>query len=261
VRLLGAFVLHELRVQVRSLRFRLLVILYLVGCIAPPVVLLFVSRRRPDLITGPSGFFELTKNGLPGLSALLALALSLDGITRERDGQALLVVALAPVSSTGYVVRRWLAISAVVLGVSLAGPFAMLTCAAIADALPLPLVPCAGQWLLDVVPATLGCAALGLGLGTLCGHPVMALLCGTASYALAFSAVNSLLARRRTRPSPRRSSGSASACRKRPSCSSRGSGASRSRRGTSSAPRRRARSRAFSRSPSRCSFSPPPVAT
>ncbi len=49
------------------------------------------------------------------LAAVLAFLISLDAITREQDEGAWSTVTLAGMSSAGYLLRRWLALQALLL--------------------------------------------------------------------------------------------------------------------------------------------------
>ena len=154
---------HEARIQARSLRFRASVVVYLaVNAIAP--ILTFLRREEMTGTIGPATYPVETMAFLPATTLLLALLLSVDGLTRERSEGAWSTLGLAPFSNAGWVLRRFLALSLLV-GVVGAVPLALgagLALAAGGSPDPrLYLLP----WVLRILPiAALGVAG-GLALG------------------------------------------------------------------------------------------------
>jgi hypothetical protein len=184
LRLTAAFVAHELRTQGRSLRFRTVAALYVfVGSL--PGVLVYLRRSDSPFAIGGGAFAFEAMNALPLLTALFAFLLSLDGISREQGEGAWTTVTLCEVSNAGYLLRRWLALLAVILPLT-AIP---LGTAAIAATVALsaeggPGAPnlwvFAGPWLVHILPLALASSAFGLGIGTIGGGALGALpLLGT----------------------------------------------------------------------------------
>jgi len=169
VRLAVALAAHEVRFQRRSLRFRSFAVGYLaLGCLSP--VLIHLRREHIGYLFGGSTYASETFVLLPFLTTILAGLLSLDGVNRERSGGAWTTATLSGVSNAGYLVRRWLALLAVILPLT-AVPPAVAAGLALADT-GSALVPAAffGPWLLHVVPLAMVVSALALGLGTIGGN-------------------------------------------------------------------------------------------
>lgn len=165
----GAFVLHELRTQGRSLRFRVAAVTYLVAG-SLPAVLTYVRRTGDVLLVGGATYAGETASVLPLLTGILAILLSLDGIGRERSGGAWTTLSLTDLTNAGYLVRRWLALLAIVVPLT-AVPLLAAAGLAAAGGHPAP-APAVfwGPWLLHVLPLAVAGVTLGLGLGTLGGN-------------------------------------------------------------------------------------------
>jgi hypothetical protein len=174
VRLTAAFVSHEVRTQARSLRFRTAAVLYVLAGSFPAAA---IHLRRPamEYAIGGTTYAAEVANLVPLLTTLLAFLLSLDGITREQGEGAWTTVTLCEVSNAGYLLRRWLALQALILPLTML-PFAAAAGIAVADgAVPLHPWAFAGPSLLHIVPLALAASALGLGIGTIGGGALSAL--------------------------------------------------------------------------------------
>ncbi len=175
MRLTAALIAHEWRYQRRTLRFRAFAGAYLaLACL--PAILVFLRRQGVEYAIGGATYAGETMMPLPFLTAVLAGLLSLDGVNRERGSGAWTTATLAGVSSSGYLVRRWLALLAVLLPLTMVPP-AVAACLAVAAGNS-PLVPAVflGPWLLHIVPLTAVVAAIALGLGTIGGNAVSTFL-------------------------------------------------------------------------------------
>ena len=174
MRLTAAFIAHELRTQARSLRFRTAAVLYVLAGSFPAAA---IHLRLPALeyAVGGTTYAAEVANVLPLLTAVFAFLLSLDGVTREQGEGAWTTVTLCEVSNAGYLLRRWLALQALLLPLT-ALPLAVAAGIAVADgAVPLHPWAFAGPWLLHAVPLALAASALGLGIGTIGGGALNAL--------------------------------------------------------------------------------------
>ncbi|MES1243320.1 MAG: hypothetical protein ABUT39_17035 [Acidobacteriota bacterium] len=180
MRLTSSFVAYEIRTQARSLRFRAFAGLYVLAGTMPAILTHFLRGRSPFAI-GEATYVDETLVVLPVLTAVLAFLLSLDGVTREQGDGAWTTVTLCGVSNAGYLLRRWVALLAVILPL-IALPLLAAAGIAAADGIR-PLEPGAwlGPWLFLLVPLALCVSALGLGVGTIGGGslsslPLLALL-------------------------------------------------------------------------------------
>ena len=195
MRLAATFVLHELRTQGRSLRFRVLAALYAAAGSGPAVVV-WLRREQVEMAVGAGTYAAETLEVLPALTAVLAFLISLDAITREQDEGAWSTISLAGMSSAGYLLRRWLALQAFLLPLT-AIPLAVAAVAAVADGGPGTVAPgpFVGPWLMHVVPIALTFSALAVGVGTIAGGALNAFLLGAFALLVLPQLVNALLGR------------------------------------------------------------------
>lgn len=192
MRLTAAFALHELRTQMRSLRFRVLAVLYALAGSAP-AVLAYAYRDKALASIGAASYAAETLNVLPALTGTLAFLIALDGVTREQDEGAWSTVALAGMPSSGYLLRRWAAVQTILLPLS-ALPLAI--AAGVAAAVTGPsfsLAPFVGPWLMAVVPIAMTFSALALAVGTIAGGALNAFLLGGFALLALPALANSLL--------------------------------------------------------------------
>lgn len=183
MRLMGAFLSHELTTQFRSTRFRVLALAYAVIA-AIPVVAIYLASRTVGYLLGSGAYAQALRMLQPSLTALLATVLAVDAITRERDEGSFGVVALAPVSNSGYVFRRWLALLTVALPLTVVPTIFAASLAAHADRRMPDLAPLAWDWLLHVAPPLVVMSALMLALGTITGRTILAIL--ACAFAMTF---------------------------------------------------------------------------
>jgi ABC-type transport system involved in multi-copper enzyme maturation permease subunit len=175
MRMLRFFIAHEWLTQVRSIRFRGLAIAYVLACIATPVVV-FAAGRRSTVLLGPGAYNAIVLMAQPLLTSLLAAGLSVDAISRERDDGSWGVLSVAPISSAGYLARRWFAVVAICIAISLV-PTLVTAALAIRTAAALPLVTMFAEgWLMNVLPALLASSAIAIALGTITGRTVLAIV-------------------------------------------------------------------------------------
>lgn len=191
----AAFVAHEVRTQARSLRFRVLATLYILAG-SGPAVLAYVSRPERSLAAGAASYAAEVLEILPLLTAVVAFLISLDAISREQDEGAWSTVSLTGISSAGYLLRRWLALQAVLLPLTALPVLAAAVAAAAGNGRDdLTAGPFLGPWLLHVVPIALAISALGVGLGTIAGGAINSFLLGAVVLILVPMLLNALLGR------------------------------------------------------------------
>ena len=195
MRLLRAFAAHELRTQWRSLRFRVLAAVYAATGSGPALVI-WLRRDPGGAIAGAVTYAVETAEILPVLAAVLAFLISLDAITREQDEGAWSTVSLAGMSSAGYLLRRWLALQALLLPLS-AVPLAVAAILAGVANGPgaVPPGPFLGPWLMHVAPIALTFSGLAIGVGTIAGGALNAFLFGAFALLLVPALMNDLLGR------------------------------------------------------------------
>ncbi len=196
MRLTASFLSYEVRTQARSLRFRAFAGLYVLAG-TMPAGLIHLLKDRSRFAIGEAAYVGEVTTILPLLTAVLAFLLSLDGVTREQGDGAWTTVTLCGMSNAGYLLRRWLALQAVLLPLT-ALPLALAAGIAAADGIqPLDPRAWAGPWLFLLVPIALCVSALGLGVGTIGGGPLSSLPLLAVLLALLPSLANQALNRLR----------------------------------------------------------------
>jgi len=171
LRLTAAFIAHEMRVARRSLRCRVFAAAYVaLGCL--PAALAYSRREHLEYAAGAGAYAAETLGPLTLLTAVLAGLLSLDGISRERGGGAWTTATLAAVGNGGYLLRRWLALLALILPLTAVPPLVAAGLAVAGGNAAEPAV-FLGPWLLHVVPVAVAVSALALGLGTIGGNAAL----------------------------------------------------------------------------------------
>ena len=190
----SAFLRHELRTQIRSLRFRVLAAVYLLAGSAP-AGLISLSRETAWQAVGGASYARETTAVLPLLTAILAVLLSLDGINREREEGVWSTITLAGMSNAGYLLRRWLALQAIVLPLTAAPLMAAWGIAFAQLGTPPSPAPFLGPWLLQIAPLAFAASTLALSLSTIAGGAINTLLLGGLVLGLLPGLANVLLAR------------------------------------------------------------------
>ncbi|HSS51264.1 MAG TPA: hypothetical protein VLX28_20165, partial [Thermoanaerobaculia bacterium] len=193
MRLTVAFVVHEVRTQWRSLRFRVLAAAYVLAG-GFPAALIYARHHSARVTVGGATYAAEVFTLLPVFTAVVSLLISIDAVTREQDEGSWSTASLAGMSSAGYLLRRWLALQAVLLPLTaLPVVAAGVAAAAALGTGAVAWSPLAGPWLMHVVPIALVHSALGLGLGTIAGGMINALLLGAVVLGLVPMLINSVL--------------------------------------------------------------------
>lgn len=194
MRTTAAFAAHEWRTQARSLRFRVFATLYVLAGSAP-AALAYGRRLDSRMVIGGATYAGETAAVVPALTAVFVFLLSIDALHREREERSWSTVSLAGMSSSGYLLRRWLALQAVILPLTVVPFLAAAIAAGMGsgpDAVsPGPLVI---PWLLHAVPLALAASALAVGVGTIAGGTAQAFLLAGLTLALVPPLINGVLA-------------------------------------------------------------------
>ncbi|HEX6864924.1 MAG TPA: hypothetical protein VF414_18980, partial [Thermoanaerobaculia bacterium] len=151
-------------------------------------------RGQFGLFYGGATYLAETVDVLPLLTAVLAAVLSLDGVTREQSEGAWSTVSLTEISAAGYLLRRWIALLAVILPVT-AAPLLAVFGFTFAAGTPVSTEALAAAWLTGVVPMAVAASGLSLALGTIGGGTINAFLLLAGALWLAPALLNSLLGR------------------------------------------------------------------
>lgn len=192
MRLFRLFLAHEMLTQWRSMRFRALAAVYVIVASIPAIGVFFVSGRTPRAI-GPAAYNMFLLSAQPLLTALFATGLAIDALSRERDEGSFGVLSVAPLSSAGYVLRRWLAVVTVCIAISLI-PTTLSAALSIHSRLTLPLLPMFAEgWLLSVLPSLLVSSALAIALGTITGRSVLSIIFVAVFLTIGLDTMNGVL--------------------------------------------------------------------
>jgi hypothetical protein len=193
LRLALYFVGHELRVQLRSLRFRIAAALYLALCTAPAWVVYLYQRQTATLL-GTATYAAEVLTVLPAASAALALVVASDGILRERGAGMWAPLTTMPLGNAGYLLRRWLALAVLVTAVSLLPLAFAAALAAAAGAPPPAWSNLVAPWALQVLPVSIAASALSLGMCTIADSVIAGAVQGILLLLLVPAILNRLLA-------------------------------------------------------------------
>lgn len=193
MRTLRVFLVHELTTQLRSARFWGVTLSYLLVSTAPAVIS-FILERRVQTLMGPGLYGALMDAIQPLATTLLAAAMAVDIIARERDENSLAVISMAPLSATGYVLRRWLALLLLMLPLTLLPRAIAIALVAQAQGGLQDVAPILWGWALYVAPLLTVMTAYATGLGTITGRTVLALIFGFGVFTVGFGIGNDLLA-------------------------------------------------------------------
>ncbi|MEM9558375.1 MAG: hypothetical protein AAGC60_29245 [Acidobacteriota bacterium] len=165
---LFAFLAYEWRAQLRSLRFGGLGALYVGLAALPGLVTTAHARRVPHFVDASAWAAEVLVY-LPLLSFLLALVLAAEAAVRERTDGTWPTLSINPLSSAGYMIRRFLAVLSVVLPLTTL-PLGIAAILAVTHGAPMTTPGSfVWPWLLVIVPVTVSGAAIGFGAATITG--------------------------------------------------------------------------------------------
>lgn len=193
MKLLGVFIRHEWLTQIRSGRFRGLAAIYILVASAPAVGSALLARRV-SFILGAASYASYVDLTQPFLTGLFVGLIAVDAISREREESSLPVVSLAEMSAAGYVLRRWLAVMAIVIPVTLVPRVVSAALAAyVTKSIP-PAAPFLLGWAIRVLPVIVIASALFLALGTITGRTVLAIIFVCLLPTVVLGIMNDLLA-------------------------------------------------------------------
>lgn len=193
MRLLRVFLAHELMTQLRSTRFHGVALAYIVVASAPPVGAFFLFDRAPFPL-GPGMFAAIVDAFQPLATTIFAALIAVDVISRERDEGSLAVVSLAPVSATGYILRRWVALLLILAPVTLVPRVIAAALALRGEGAAAEVPPIFYGWLIAILPLLAVVSAMSMALGTITSRTVLALIAGLALFTVGLGITNDLLA-------------------------------------------------------------------
>jgi hypothetical protein len=160
---LAAFVAHELRMQLRSLRFRAVVGGWVAASSLPAAIAF--ARRHGNAAANGASYLGETMPWLVPLTVVACFIVAADALVREREQGTWSTLSLCALSSAGYVLRRWLALLPPLVAASVV-PLLAAGALATAAGEPVAWAAYAWSWLLRVAPLVVLWSAIGLGFGT-----------------------------------------------------------------------------------------------
>jgi hypothetical protein len=162
----------EVKLQSRSLRSRVGVALYLTLCAGPPAAVAYLSRHFPFEPTTYLYHLSLVQ---PFLTVMLAALLSGYRSSAEELPRMLPVLSSATLGEAGYLLRRWAAVTLLVVTVSVLPLVIAAAVATVATGTWPNADTWFWVWLLKIVPVAVLTSALWLGTVTLFGSELAAL--------------------------------------------------------------------------------------
>jgi len=193
VRLFFAILRFELRLQLRSPRVRLGVLLYPALCALPPALLYFDFRHRVEGTLGATSYLAPTLAVQPFLTALLAVMVAGNRSGRGAVAELWSPLSAASLGSAGFLLRRWLAGGALLLPLTLLPAGVAAGFAVAGGYAPGGAGVWLWSWLLEVVPVAMVVSAGWLALVTVTGGELPALLLAAVGGSLARAVANQLL--------------------------------------------------------------------
>jgi hypothetical protein len=179
--------------RVRSGRFAAVVLAYVAVCAVPPCLLVVIASRSRYFIGG-----EAFASGLmlvqPLATAVFAGVAAIDALTRERDEGSFQVTSLSRSSAAGYVMRRWLAVVAIIIPLTLIPVLIAFGAASVSQREAAPFVAFLLRWAVQIAPVAVIFSALSIALGTVSGRPAVAVIVAAVLFTAGFSTINDIAA-------------------------------------------------------------------
>lgn len=170
-------ILHEYRSQFRSLRFRVISLIYLAANSAP-LLILRANREKLEFHFCSGGFAGITQITISLTTVIIAFLVSAEVLAREREEGSLSVLGIAPVSNTSYVLLRLCGVVSVLIPLSFLPVLINMGIALSSGIGKLEPALFFIPWLFKVCPLMLAGSLAGVGLGTLTGGVVSSALTG-----------------------------------------------------------------------------------
>ncbi len=193
MKLLLAVARYEVLLQLRSTRFRIAAIGYVVSCALPPCLLYFDIRHRSTEILGSASYLAQTLQVQPFLTVLMVAL-----VAGNRSGAGALeeswaVLAASPMSNAGYLARRAVALLSLILPLSLVPQAVSLAVALAAGNESLEPTSWIAPWCLWILPLVISMTFYWLAWVTIAGSELAALIFSFVALPLVVAAANQAL--------------------------------------------------------------------
>ncbi len=197
MRLLASICRIERLLQLRSARFRIAAIGYAVLAAIPACLLFFFFRHATSTAVGPASYLAQTLEIQPFLTVLLVVLVAGNRSSIEAQQQLWPVLAAAPMTNAGYVLRRWLALLTLLVPLSLLPSVLTAALAFASGAESLDPVLWGATWALQILPLVVVLSAFWLAWVTITGGEIAAAITTLVGFPLVVTVVNQLLVGRR----------------------------------------------------------------
>ena len=172
----AAVLRYEVLLQVRTARFRLAAVLYVVLCATPPLLLLLVFRQQSNETLGATSYLAHTLVVQPLLTTFLAALVAGNRSGAPALSAAWPVFAAAAMSNTGYLARRWLALVTLIVPLTLLPTIVTFAISFAAGIRIFETSAWVGIWTLWILPLAVMVSAYWLGMVMICGGEISALM-------------------------------------------------------------------------------------
>ncbi len=195
MKLLWAMIRYEALLQLRSARFRIAAAGYVAICALPSCVMVFGVRHQTSETLGGAAYLAQLLQVQPYLTMLMVVLIAGGGSSAGALEERWAVLAASPMSNAGYVIRRWLALLALIVPLTLV-PQAVAAAAAVAGGNShIDAATWIGTWALWTLPMAVALTAYWLAWVTITGGELAALIVTFVAGPLAISAANQILLR------------------------------------------------------------------
>ncbi len=186
---------YELLLQWRTGRFRLAAALYVAICAVPPVLVLLFFRHQSQEHLGAATYLAQTLFVQPYLTTILAVLVAGNRSSRQALTDAWPVLAATPMSNSGYLFRRWLAMLVIIVPLSAIPQLGALGTALAAGHGDFDASVWLGTWLARILPLGVWISAYWLGMTMILGGELGALVVSFLGMEIAMGLINQALLR------------------------------------------------------------------
>ncbi len=193
MKLLSAVIRYELKLQLRSVRFRLAGLGYVALCALPPGLMYFVFRHRTTEALGSSAYLAQLQQVQPYLTLLMVALVAGNRSSAGALQESWAVLAASPMSNTGYFLRRTVALLTLILPLTLVPQAVAMAFARLAGNTSFDPATWIAYWGLWILPSAVLATCYWLAWVTVTGGELAALIFTFAGLPLVISVANQVL--------------------------------------------------------------------
>ena len=195
MKLLLAMIRYEVLLQLRSVRFRVAAVCYAVICALPSGLMYFSVRHQSTEVLGSAAYLSQLLQVQPYLTLLMVVLIAGNRSDVRALEESWAVLAASPVSNAGFILRRALALLALILPLTLVPPAVAALVARAAGNTSFDVATWIGTWALWILPMAVFLTCYWLAWVTVTGGELAALIVTFIGLPLAVSAANQILFR------------------------------------------------------------------